>query len=246
MTSKPHFLTLVTGDASSYTQSNYGDYADLFERLLQRDGDRWSRRDVVRGGVKDLPPHVDAVLVTGSAATAHERMPWMRALESTLLDFLDRSVPVLGVCFGHQILALALGGRTERNPLGWEIGSAALTIQSSGPWLPERIEALPPLLQIHRDHVAEAPKTALIHASSSQTAVQMYSVDGLALGVQGHPEFTMDILQDLVKSRVTAGTMSAQHLQDVQQSKQSQPEFWRTHLRSFIEQRSLKSQQGPK
>lgn len=234
-----HFLVLITGDATDSTCRRYGDYGDLFHTLLGQPGDRWSKRDVVRHGVDGLPT-ADAVIVTGSAATAHEQQPWMQALNRALCGFVEHGVPTLGICFGHQTLALALGGKTERNPEGWELGAVPLRRTSESELL-GRADELPPLLQIHRDHVHRLPPGATLLAQSQQTPVQAFAVDQVALGIQGHPEFFTDIVEDLVLRRRRDGAMDNQHVEAFQRHRlpSSSREYWRSLLRRFLESRSL-------
>ncbi|MCB1042562.1 MAG: type 1 glutamine amidotransferase [Acidobacteria bacterium] len=224
-------LTLITGDASPYCQKKYGDYGDLFESLLMRTGETWLKRDVVRDGVSDLPD-VDGVIVTGSAATAHDRLDWMLALEAQLRTYIGQEVPVVGVCFGHQALAWALGGETSRNS-DWEVGTKPLT----GHMALMGVNEWPRLLQIHRDHVTRLPKDCVIHASSQQTPIQVFSYRGLALGIQGHPEFWGDIVSDLVEARVARGLMTQAHLAQAQKESPSKNDRfnYRQLIRRFLE-----------
>jgi GMP synthase (glutamine-hydrolysing) len=161
--------------------------------------DRWFReglepaaevRVVQRDELRAADP-ADGVVVTGSYASVTERAPWMRALGAALVEAAER-VPVLGVCFGHQLLADALGGAVERNPRGPEVGTREVELTEAGRADP-LFAGLPPRLavqQVHEDHVATPPPGAVLLASNAHARVQAFAHGPRLRAVQFHPEFT--------------------------------------------------------
>ena len=202
------FAVFLTGDASPYTQSTYGSYADLFEDLLRRDGDVWDVFDVREHRYPASFEDYDAVLITGSASDAHGDESWIARLEAAIREAVAAPTKVLGFCFGHQALANALGGRTGRNSKGWEAGVYRLefTRQANAHPLLAEIDSLD-LLEIHQDHILELPPDAEVLAATDATPVQIFVIGDRALGIQGHPEFHNDIVQDLVLARAESGVI---------------------------------------
>jgi GMP synthase (glutamine-hydrolysing) len=141
----------------------------------------------------------DAVIVTGSARDAHSEEPVVLRLLKILRTLTDRNIPVLGVCFGHQVLARALGGAVARNPSGWEVGNARISLTEAGmacPFLAD-LGPEPEVLQSHQDAVLALPPGAVLLAGNAHTPVQAFQSrpKGRQFGVQFHPEFTPERLQ---------------------------------------------------
>ena len=141
----------------------------------------------------------EAVVLTGSARDADSMEPSVLRLLETLRTLTARDVPVLGVCFGHQILARALGGTVGWNPSGWEVGNVRISLTEAGqacPFLAD-LGAEPEVLQSHQDAVLSLPPGAVLLAGNAHTAIQAFhsSPGGRQFGVQFHPEFTPERLR---------------------------------------------------
>jgi GMP synthase (glutamine-hydrolysing) len=195
MSSSPRILLVRTGRPSPAVAARHGDFAAWFERLL-------APRVAVELAEATAPlppaPRYDGILLTGSLASVTEGAPWMAALAHWSLAAAAQR-PVLGVCFGHQLLGWALGGRVERNPRGPDAGARAVTLTALGAADP-LFAGLPTTFlapEAHEDHVAAVPPGARLLASSGRTPVEAFAAGDHLRAVQFHPEF------DAARSRAT-------------------------------------------
>ncbi|NBE06352.1 type 1 glutamine amidotransferase [Paragemmobacter ruber] len=182
---------LQTGLAPDALAPDMGDYPDMFARLLDGHGFTFRTWKVVEGA---FPPSVDAAdgwLITGSRHGVYEDHPWIPPLEEFIRAAFAARVPVVGICFGHQIVAQAMGGKVERYAGGWAVG--ATDYDFGGETL--RLNAW------HRDQVVEAPEGATVIASNDFCANAALLYDDRALTVQAHPEFRPEFVDGLMKTR---------------------------------------------
>jgi GMP synthase (glutamine-hydrolysing) len=181
-------LILQAGSTDPGVVARFGDYPAWFTRwLAPRVEVRVSRPYEER--LPSLALH-HAVVMTGSPRSVTEPEPWMDDAAAYLLD-AARSRPVLGVCFGHQLIARALGGRVERNPRGREAGTTEVRLTEAGrrDALFSRIPTPFAVHQTHEDHVPELPPGATLLAENEHSPVQAYGVRESIRCVQFHPEF---------------------------------------------------------
>jgi GMP synthase-like glutamine amidotransferase len=181
---------LQTGLAPDTLAPEMGDYPDMFARLLAGHGFTFRTYRVVEG---EFPPAVtdcDGWLITGSRHGAYEDHPWIPPLEQFIRDSFAAHVPMVGICFGHQIIAQAMGGRVERYAGGWAIG--ATDYDFAGQHLT--------LNAWHRDQVTVAPQGARVIATNDFCANAALLYDN-ALTIQAHPEFRPEFIDGLIKTR---------------------------------------------
>ncbi len=197
-------LLLKAGEAAASVRLSVGDYDRWFLQTIGLSGYRF---DIVAAhqGAK-LPTSVagyDAVMMTGSPLSVTRLEPWMERAAELMVGAEAQGTPVLGVCFGHQLLAYAYGGRVVRNPLGREIGTVEVQLTASGQadalfhGLPERIA----VQATHEDIVPEPPAGAMVLAGNANTAVQALAFRPNARGVQFHPEVQPDAMRALIQAR---------------------------------------------
>jgi GMP synthase (glutamine-hydrolysing) len=139
-------------------------------------------------------------LVTGSSSSVTERATWMLRTEAFLRDLVKEEAPVLGICFGHQILAQALGGEVAKNPRGREIGTVSVARSEDDP-LFEGIGAAFLANMSHMDTVAQLPRGARVLARTDLDPVAAYALGPRARCVQFHPEFDGDVMRGYVRAR---------------------------------------------
>jgi GMP synthase (glutamine-hydrolysing) len=197
-------VVLRTGDTAGLIAANHGQFFRWIDRGL---GASWpgERREI--DAREPLPPGLEqagALVLTGSPASVTERAPWMLALEAFLRHAVALHRPVLGICFGHQILAQALGGEVVRNPRGREIGTIEVERLGEDPIL----DGLGPRFfanATHVDTVGRLPTGATRLARSALDEVAAFRV-GSALGVQFHPEIDGSVMADYLDTRREAVT----------------------------------------
>ncbi len=161
-----------------------------------------------------FPPWSDVagVVITGSHAMVTDELPWMQACAAWLRAAIDRQVPVLGICFGYQLLAHALGGKVGPNPRGLELGTVEIetTPAASDDAL---CEALPPVFAanaVHYQSVLTPPPGAVVLARNAHEPVHAFRVGELCWGVQFHPEFNAAAMRGYNAHLQTAHAGNAQ------------------------------------
>lgn len=196
------FAVLLCAEDSDYVKKRYGGYYGVFVEMLAEDGEAWEVFKVANGEFPDDDEiaNFDGFVITGSCNDAHGNDVWICKLIALLkkLDSLNKKV--LGICFGHQILSRALGGKTGRAISGWDIGVTAIHLSSSTSTLFSSLN-IPTTLSViecHQDEVRELPPEAEVIAWSEKTGVEMFRYGDHMMGIQGHPEYTKDILIHLI------------------------------------------------
>jgi GMP synthase (glutamine-hydrolysing) len=146
------------------------------------------------------PRDADAFLITGSSASVTERAAWVLRGEELLRRIAHARVPLFGICFGHQMIAQALGGLVERNPRGREIGTVRLHREADDPLfagLPRRFD----VNATHVDTVTKLPPGAEVLATTALDRAAAFRVGPRVHGVQFHPEFDADIMRRYLAAR---------------------------------------------
>ncbi|KAL3538721.1 hypothetical protein ACH5RR_002087 [Cinchona calisaya] len=194
------FAVLLCAEDSEYVKKKYGGYFGVFVRMLGEEGETWKKFRVANGEFpKDEEiEEFDGFVITGSCNDAHGNDVWICKLLNLLKELDTLKKKVLGICFGHQILGRALGGKTGRAEAGWDIGITTVELSSSKLFTSLKIPAFLSVIEAHRDEVRELPPTAEVLAWSSRTGVEMFRYGDHMMGIQGHPEYTMDILLHLI------------------------------------------------
>ena len=189
-------LILKTGELPRRVSENLGPYERAFLNLLGE-----GRFVVVDARKEELPePDWAGVIVTGSAASVYDGSPWIARSEDFLKRAADCSVPLYGVCFGHQLVAQTFGGKVEKCPHGWELGTATLNLTDEGRSDPlfSEIPRTFSAQQSHGDVVTDLPPGAITLAHNDHWAYQAFRLGEAIWGTQFHPEFTSEIIANLI------------------------------------------------
>ena len=139
----------------------------------------------------------DGIIISGSARDAWNDDPDILRLLEFARDAMSRRQPMLGVCFGHQLLGRALGGDVGRNPAGWEVGATTVELTAEGQKNPlfAGFETEFAAIQSHRDAVFALPAVVKVLATNARAPIQAFSADDRVFGVQFHPEMDGEILR---------------------------------------------------
>ncbi|KAE8687712.1 receptor-like serine/threonine-protein kinase [Hibiscus syriacus] len=196
------FAVLLCAEDSDYVSIRYGGYYGVFVEMLAEEGETWDVFRVANGEFPDDEEigDFDGFVITGSCNDAHGNDVWICRLISLLKKLDSLKKKVLGICFGHQILSRALGGRTGRANSGWDIRVRTIHISSSSSNLftSLKIPTTLSVIECHRDEVQELPPMAEVIAWSEKTGIEMFRYGDHIMGIQGHPEYTKDILFHLI------------------------------------------------
>ncbi|MEJ1990689.1 MAG: type 1 glutamine amidotransferase [Maritimibacter sp.] len=185
---------LQTGHAPDEVRGELGDYADMFEQLLAGRGFTFTRYDVVDGVFPENPEAADGWIVTGSRHGVYEDHPWLPPLEEFIRAIAAADRPLIGVCFGHQVIAQALGGKVEKFSGGWAVGQQDYDFGG---------EVLK-LNAWHQDQVIVPPEGAEVIASNAFCANAALAIGDKIFTIQPHPEFTAEMIAGLIDYRSAA------------------------------------------
>ncbi|MGB1309625.1 MAG: glutamine amidotransferase-related protein [Leucothrix sp.] len=193
---------LETGLPPTELSSVYGKYGEMFVKFLG-DGDQTFSFEIFTVVEDQFPDDIsvcDGYLITGSKFSAYEDLPWIHRLKSLVQDIHQAGLPLIGVCFGHQVIAEALGGKVEKYDGGWGVGIHHYTIDQAQPDILPASQQTLAINAFHQDQVSVLPEGAEVFASSAfcQNAGIVYG--DKILTVQAHPEFTIPFADALISS----------------------------------------------
>ncbi len=184
----------------------WGEYDAIFRRLLERSGRDYDVKGwrVVEGEFPESPEEADGWIVSGSKHGVYEDHAFIPPLEAFIRRAVAEGVPMIGVCFGHQIMAQALGGKAEKFAGGWGLGPHDYALEARPGWMagaPERLT----IPAVHQDQVTALPPEATRIAGSPfcENAILVYGDPERpkAISIQPHPEFDEAFLRDLFDAR---------------------------------------------
>lgn len=168
-----------------------GDYDAMFDALFTPvdPGAQWLVFDVTRGQYPAHLQDVDGYLISGSSASVYDDDGWIADLEAFVRKLHDAKVPTVGVCFGHQMIARALGGEVAKSKRGWGIGVREVAVTGHHWWMrPARDNVS--LVVSHQDQVLSLPvdATSVIYGYE-HCPIAIYTIEDHFLAMQGHPEY---------------------------------------------------------
>lgn len=195
----PRLLIVKTGDSFADVARDHGDFETLFRRALAAApaDTQVAVLDAPRAAALPALDDIDGLLITGSHAMVSHAEPWSEALKPWLVEARARDIAMLGVCYGHQLMAAAFGGSSDFHPAGRESGTREVTLTEAGRRDP-LLGGLPARFHAHLSHaqtVLTAPPGACVLAANAHDPHQALRHGPRQWSVQFHPEFTPAVMR---------------------------------------------------
>jgi GMP synthase-like glutamine amidotransferase len=187
-------------------QPRHGNYPGMFEEILGRAAAdlgleiEFETYDVEHGEYPSKPDVCDGYVITGSKKSVYDEDPWISELGEYLRDLHRCQAKVVGICFGHQLVAEYLGGKTEGAKAGWGVGIHTSEVRSAARFMDPPLSEYS-LIVSHRDQVVAMPEEARLLATSDFCPNSMFTIGDHILAMQGHPEFKREYSSDLMSFR---------------------------------------------
>ncbi|MEL0197249.1 MAG: gamma-glutamyl-gamma-aminobutyrate hydrolase family protein [Rhodobiaceae bacterium] len=208
---------LETGRINAEIADRFPRYPDMFRQLFAQTAApdlSFVEVAVIDGDMPASVDEYDGYLVTGSAAGVYDSLPWIAPLMDFIRAAQAADKPLVGICFGHQIIAHALGGHAEKWHGGWGLGVHDVTLHDTPAWMPSRDSVK--LIHIHQDQVVRLPGDATHLGSTDFCANAAFYIGDNVFCMQGHPEFERDYTAALMAARTE--TMGADNVAAATQS----------------------------
>ncbi|KAK9702289.1 hypothetical protein K7432_011317 [Basidiobolus ranarum] len=228
---------LVADTPPANVVEQHGDYTKIFPEMLRKaialSGRNikveWENFDVTKMQYPSEHSGFQGIILSGSAASAASDEPWIFHLNEYLKQLIT-DVPeckLVGVCFGHQLIARAMGGTVAKNKKGWEIGLTEVQLNTAGKKLLKTNRDSLKLQQVHQDIVTYSPPGLEVLCSSNLCEVQAMLKPNHIFTIQGHPEFTPSIVEEITRFKEKAGSLSPELANEVyQQLNVSDDSIW--------------------
>ncbi|VAX01720.1 Glutamine amidotransferase, class I [hydrothermal vent metagenome] len=180
-----------------HIEQRYGSYSDMFQHLFhQVDSDvNFTTYQVIDNHYPETINECDGYLITGSKESVYDNLPWIKQLRKFIVDVSHHDTKLVGICFGHQIIAEALGGKVEKAKNGWGIGVSSSLVVESNSWMHPAMKQFS-LLVSHQDQVVQLPADATCFADSVFCRYAGFRIGRKIVSFQGHPEFSTDYLKE--------------------------------------------------
>lgn len=191
----PRLTIIETGRPPEKISGDWPNYPDMFENLLGPHLPGWIYESVAVSTGERLPDpkSLDAILITGSAAGVYDDFPWMAPLMRFIQDAAAAQIPQIGICFGHQAIANALGADVAKSDKGWGIGRHVYDVETPQAWMGAQPPKQFSLGVSHQDQVLTLPPGAVRLATNDFCAFAALAYpQAKAISFQGHPEFSSD------------------------------------------------------
>ncbi len=193
---------LQCDDVAEELRVRHGNYPRMFTQLFEalEEDIHFKVYRVTEGDYPESIHECDAYITTGSRFGVNDVHEWIKALEDFVIKLHQSQKKLIGICFGHQMIAKALGGVVEKSPKGWGVGISNIRVQRKQRWMELDQDEIS-LVVSHQDQVKQLPEGSQILASSGFCPFYMIQINEHFLGIQGHPEFSKRYSYDLMQAR---------------------------------------------
>ena len=193
---------LLVGRASEDLVDKYGTYAEMLINLINSDEKLFEFKTFnILDGIFPLNHNdCDGWIVTGSPHGVYEEHSWIPIVSQLIKDIYDNKLPIFGVCFGHQLIAQALGGNVEKSTKGWGLGLHTYQINNKSNYM-GNLSSEVTLNICHQDQVLSPPNGATVYAKSDFCENAGFYIKDKVLTMQAHPEFLVDFIKALLTAR---------------------------------------------
>ena len=193
---------LKCDSTNEHFRKQHGDYPDMFISLFRsvEPNLEFETYDVILGEYPNNLQDNDAYLISGSRYGVNDGDKWIDDLGKFVLKLQHWKHPLIGICFGHQMIAKALGGKTELATQGWGAGVQKYKKKFTAPWMEPDLEQFS-ILSFHKDQVIELPEGAVLIAENDFCPYSAYCIGEWLISFQGHPELTKDYVRALLHNR---------------------------------------------
>jgi GMP synthase-like glutamine amidotransferase len=191
---------LLVDDLPEHAVPVRGDYPALYDHMFRGLPVDFVDVAVHRGESPASLDDCDGWIIGGSRYSVYDELAWIPTAEEIVRAAVAAERPIVGICFGHQLMAQAMGGRTAKAEIGWEVGARRYDTVEPLAWFPEGRHATT-LLASHQDQVVELPPDAIVWSTSDDCPIAGMTIGDRAWSMQGHPEFTPDVGDVLYEGR---------------------------------------------
>ncbi|CAI9783002.1 unnamed protein product [Fraxinus pennsylvanica] len=248
------FALLMAARDSDYVKKVYGGYYNVFVEAFADEGEKWDMFRVVEGEFPDMDDlqKYEGFVISGSPYDAYGDENWILKLYFLLQKLFTMRKKVLGICFGHQVLCRALGGKVGKAYSGWDIGIRKVRFTEDFTfhgYFDDNFDEIPPTLSViecHQDEVCEVPEGAQVLACSDKTRVEMLTFGDNILGIQGHPEYTKDILDNLIDRLLSNDSIEKGFAEEAKMKlmeTEADRKYWEGICKSFLKGRWITQSQ---
>ncbi|MCZ6888921.1 MAG: GMP synthase [Gammaproteobacteria bacterium] len=196
---------LQADNVQAQFRDEFGDYAGMFRSLLENSASSEALEfrvyDVLRGDYPERIGDCDGYVITGSRESVYDDARWIARLADFVRSLHARRHKTVGICFGHQLIAHVLGGKTTAASVGWGVGVHEVRVVDKQPWMDPALPSIN-LLCSHKDQVLVLPERARVIASSEFCPLAGFALGSHFITFQGHPEFSTGYARALMNSRV--------------------------------------------